>query len=137
MRRLKLGVLALVFCIFIGGAMAVAAEQDDNLCFSTHAGQCKDDHEWQVGWFWANNPPSAESCSAFHDLYGNDSWGMCKGIDFDSSDNDEEQKEAQRLFELTSQWHELPEDESSACPHEGLDPIIDYETGTYTCGTSF
>ena len=135
MRRLNLVLLALAICLFIGGA--VAAEQDDNLCFTTHAGQCHTDQDWQVGWFWANNPPSSESCGAYHDIYASDAWGMCDGVSFDSSDKDEEQKEAQRLFELTSQWHEMPEDESSACPHEGLDPIIDYETGTYTCGTSF
>ena len=136
MRSLKLSVLVLAICLFIGSAQA--AEQDDNLCYTTHAGHCYTDLEWQVGWYWANNPPSAESCARYHELYPQgDFWGMCSGINWDTSGTEWSQDQAELAFSLTSQWHELPEDESSACPFEGLDPIIDYENNTYVCATSF
>ena len=135
MQWLKISVLVVALSLFVGGALA--AEQDDNLCYTTQAGNCNTDLEWNVGWYWANNPPSADSCAQYHDIYDSDIWGMCSGIDYENSAYAQSQAQIQLAFELTSQSHALPDDDSNPCPFEGLDPIIDYENGTYTCGTSF
>ena len=136
MHQLKLSVLALAICLCIGAAQA--EQQDDNLCYTTHAGHCYEEVEWKIGWYWANNPPSVESCVTYHQLYSmGDFWGMCNGINFETGYNGGSQSEDDYDVSLTNQWHALPEDGSSPCPWEGLDPIIDYDDSTFICATDF
>ena len=136
MHWLKLSVLALAICLCIGAARA--EQQDDNICYTTHAGHCVEDLEWQIGWYWANYPPSPQSCAEYHKLYTmGDFWGMCNGIDYDTGDNDGSQSDGDYDVSRTNQWHKLPEDESEACPWQGLDPWIDYDEGTFICVTDF
>ena len=86
MQWLKLSVLAFAICLFIGG---VQAEQDNNLCYTSHAGHCYTDVEWNVGWYWANNPPSIATCVAYHQMFTmGDFWGMCNHLNLPDNDQD-------------------------------------------------
>ena len=141
MHWLKIPVLALAICLLLGVAHA---SQNNNICYTTHVGHCVEQVEWDAGWYWANNPPSVESCVIYHQLYTmGDFWGMCNGIDLPEDDdyhnNEVHEPVAGGGYEvaLTNQWHALPEDGSNPCPWQGLDPIIDYEDGTFICATDF
>ncbi len=72
--------IGLVFlCLWLLAAGGVYA--DGNICYTTHAGHCYTDVEWKAGWFWANNPPSLQSCIAYHSQFPmGDFWGMCNHI---------------------------------------------------------
>ena len=130
--------IALTFLVLMLVAPALAAEGEANLCYTTHAGQCNTDEDWQVGWFWANHPPGNSSCDLYQQRFGDDAWNMCGDTNSKGSDDSQTSKsESQRLFELTSQWQAMPEDGSSPCPYEGLDPIMNYEDNTFVCATSF
>ena len=122
--------------------ISVSADSGEpNICNTTHVGHCYEDVEWQVGWFWANHPPSASSCALYHQRFTmGDFWGMCNGInqaeeELDGGGYSEADSDPQ--FLRTSRWHALPDDWSTACPWEGLDPIIDYEENTFICATDF
>ena len=129
--------IGLTFLVVLLIAPVLAAEDEPNLCYTTHAGLCQTDSDWQTGWFWANHPPSQSSCDLYQGLYGNDDWGMCSQFGGSSDDGQPSAAESQQLFELTSQWHAMPDDGSSPCPYEGLDPIMNYEDNTFVCATSF
>ena len=142
----------LAVCVCVGlillFAPAATSQNEPNICWTTHVGHCYSDVEWYAGWFWAKYPPSLSSCISYHSIFSmGDFWGMCNGIDLpddtpvaqppnvdsggaSGSGNDQ-------TAALTSQWHALPGNSSDPCPVEGLDPIINYEDGTYICGTSF
>ena len=142
MHRAMTALITIISIIFvlIAAAPAFAADDEPNLCFTTHADQCQNDNDWQIGWFWANHPPSESSCDLYGQRFGHDAWGMCSGGANASSDGDEKQEqksEAEHVFELTSEWQSLPEGDAAPCPYEGLDPIIDEEGGSFICATSF
>ena len=61
-------------------ALTGSAFASDNLCHTTMAGHCYSDIEWEIGYFWAHNEPSVESCAEYHYLFGDtigDIWGFC------------------------------------------------------------
>ena len=137
-------VVPLLFFVLLAVLPAVAQASETNggnICFTQPQYQCDEQIEWEIGYFWANHTPSPESCAHYHQHFDiGDIWGMCDGIDAGgagAADTEPSPAQIERAFKLTSQWHAMPDDESSACPFEGLDPIIDYENNTYICGTSF
>ena len=133
--------LCFVIIGLIGSSSVIANSGEPNICNTTHVGHCYEDVEWQVGWFWANLPPSSSSCALYHLRFTmGDFWGMCNGINQKSEDDANgsySEADSDPQFLRTSRWHPLPEDWSTACPWEGLDPIIDYEENTFICATDF
>ena len=129
--------IALAFLVLMLVAPALAAEDEPNLCYTTHAGQCTTDSDWQTGWFWANHPPSESSCDLYQQRFGEDAWGVCDDISGSADDSQSSAAESQQLFELTSQWHSWSGEDSNPCPYEGLDPIVNREDNTFVCATSF
>ena len=138
MHRYMLGLIFIAVALI---APVLAAENEPNLCYTTHAGQCQTDTDWQKGWFWANHPPSVSSCALYHQRFTmGDFWGMCNGInqaDDELDDGGYSGAGVDPAVEYTHTWHALPDDWSTACPWEGLDPIIDYEDNTFICATDF
>ena len=140
-------IAALLLLFVVHAAGLATAQNSNNICNTTHVGHCYTDVEWNVGWYWANNPPSIATCVAYHQMFTmGDFWGMCNHLDLpdreqNGSNNDggaNGQSQSDSLaFKLTSQSHEWRESDSNPCPFEGLDPIIDYDNGTFTCATSF
>ena len=134
----------IVFFLLLIASAALAAD-DDNLCYTTYAGACNSDIEWEIGWFWANHEANLDNCSTYQQFYGNsvgDIWGMCaqhqpaaQGAEAETETESEAQ--AEYIFFLTSQDHPWHGEGSNPCPVEGLDPIINYEENTFVCGTGF
>ena len=134
---MKRYVLCMVFFGLICATSVFANSGEPNLCNTTHAGQCKTDKDWQIGWFWANHPPSVSSCDLFQQRYGSDVWNKCDAIYQAAADALYSEADSQRLFSLTSQWHSWGGENSNPCPYEGLDPIVNREDNTFVCATSF
>lgn len=126
-------------------AGAVKAAPQDNLCFTTKAGACQSDIEWEIGYFWGHNEVSLDSCSAYFRAFGasvGDIWGMCASYlpdpqGAEAATETDDDANAELVFLLTSRDHPWQGEGSNACPVEGLDPIINYEENTFVCGTSF
>ena len=129
--------IGLIYLALMVIAPVLAAENEPNLCYTTHAGQCQTDTDWQKGWFWANHPPSQSSCDLYQQRFGDDDWGMCGGINGDDDSNQSSDGDSDMFVSRTHSWNPMPEDESTACPWEGVDPIIDYQDNTFICSTDF
>ena len=142
----RLVMLSGVICwLFVVGI--VGAGSGDNLCHSTMAGQCHSDIEWRIGYFWAHNEPSVESCATYHYTFGDsigDIWGMCNEYGMpepdtttsysppqESSDDDDETSANSNGVVLNTSYG------SGSCnlPPAGVDDDFSYDTSS--CQTSF
>ena len=72
-----------VFCV-----AAVSSENEPNICYTTHAGHCYTQVEWEAGWFWAHHSVSVATCVKYHGTFTmGDFWGMCNHIDLPDDTN--------------------------------------------------
>ena len=160
-----LRIVAASFFLFVLLTSGVgAAESGANLCFTTPYYVCYDQIEWEIGSFWAHNPPSVANCAKYHYHFGGvigDIWGMCNEYGMPDPDSptasrppdngsnganatngangniDADDADPDYIFKLTSEWQPIPPGVTNLCPIVGLDPIINYEENTFLCATGF